>query len=706
MASNVESLKLQLTSGKSIEDPFALLANVATLTNVVGRTPEVRDLIIRLLERSEEFSSAMPVLVSLARDHGLFPYLDVEALSLPDLIAYEMHRPAGMPGVVFHRMQGQVYRELMTGRSVVLSAPTSFGKSLIVDALIASGNYKNVAIIVPTIALIDETRRRLSRFKGFKIITHPGQGLSDRNLFVLTQERFLALDAVPDLDLFFVDEFYKLDSDDPRAELLNRAVYVLMKTGAQFYFAAPTIDGLAGALPKEVTATFIRTEYATVAADIVQVHGKNDEERRVHILRILKEVDGPTLIYCQSPSRVRMVAGWLLEDCASAHVFGPGMASSATWISREYNENWTLPKALRLGIGMHHGRLPRWMAQHIVEGFNAEKLGVLICTNTLIEGVNTRAKNVIILDRNIAKRAYDYFTFANIKGRGGRMLKHFVGKIFVFHDPPARDVTTVDMPGLSQSETATDGLLLSIDDADRTAATSERLFEITGQEYLSVATMRENKGVDPQAQIDLAKHLQKMPMGAVQHLRWSTPYPKWDELSALIELMWTWIPPLGRSAHAATSARQLTYLVTAVGLRNGDSRAIVDSFIEDSNSGTTDEAIEKAMDFVRFWLDHNLPNLIRVVDRIAKEVLPKRGIAPGDFTAYAARLEAGFHAPSLLALEEYGVPVQVSEKLLRYMPPYRDLDELLENLRALDVSTATNLTEFEAEVIASARNAL
>jgi replicative superfamily II helicase len=40
--------------------------------------------------------------------------------------------------IVFHRVQAEVYARLMEGENVVLSAPTSFGKSLIIDAVVAS----------------------------------------------------------------------------------------------------------------------------------------------------------------------------------------------------------------------------------------------------------------------------------------------------------------------------------------------------------------------------------------------------------------------------------------------------------------------------------------------------------------------------------------------------------------------------------------
>ena len=45
-------------------------------------------------------------------------------------------------------------------RNIAVSAPTSFGKSFVIDAFIKIRKPKNVIIIVPTIALTDETRRR------------------------------------------------------------------------------------------------------------------------------------------------------------------------------------------------------------------------------------------------------------------------------------------------------------------------------------------------------------------------------------------------------------------------------------------------------------------------------------------------------------------------------------------------------------------
>ena len=134
------------------------------------------------------------MLDALIREHGLFPYLDdPESLGMADRLAYEVHRPLGIDDIVFHAKQAEVYRLLADGRNVVLSAPTSFGKSLVIDGILATGRYRTAVLIVPTIALIDETRRRLTRrFRGqYKIVTHPSQPPGERTVYVLTQERFL-----------------------------------------------------------------------------------------------------------------------------------------------------------------------------------------------------------------------------------------------------------------------------------------------------------------------------------------------------------------------------------------------------------------------------------------------------------------------------------------------------------------------------------
>jgi hypothetical protein len=75
-------------------------------------------------------------------------------------------------------------------------------------------------------------------------------------------------------------------------------------------------------------------------------------------------------------------------------------------------------------------RLPRAIASHTIRLFNELKLPVLFCTSTLIEGVNTAAKTVLIYDKAINRANYDFFTYSNIRGRAGRLGQHHVGQVY------------------------------------------------------------------------------------------------------------------------------------------------------------------------------------------------------------------------------------------------------------------------------------
>jgi ATP-dependent helicase YprA (DUF1998 family) len=159
---------------------FTIAKEISRLCHDEDTLSEGREMVIRALDNYEEFHVLNGALDALAGQVGLFPYANPKKLNIAGQLAYEFHRPLDMElddrDIVFHREQGEVYRGLMDGQSYILSAPTSFGKSLIIDALLASGKFNNIVIIVPTIALIDETRRRLSRFRDrYKVITHPSQ---------------------------------------------------------------------------------------------------------------------------------------------------------------------------------------------------------------------------------------------------------------------------------------------------------------------------------------------------------------------------------------------------------------------------------------------------------------------------------------------------------------------------------------------------
>lgn len=266
MPLSLERLRKEIVDARTTEstDWFSLLRDVSSFLNATrGSADEAKgqELVIRLLDAGHLLGQYDSILDAFVREAGLFPYLRPDRLGLSDAIAYEAHRPATGSDTVFHRVQGQVFQLLMSGQSVVLSAPTSFGKSLIVDAVVASRRFHNIVIVVPTLALLDETRRRLARFGPlYRVITHSSQKPGERNIFVHTQERVIENENIKNTDFFVIDEFYKLNPSDEseRAQTLNLAFYKLSKQAKQFYMLGPNIQGIPRRFPTDSVASSSR----------------------------------------------------------------------------------------------------------------------------------------------------------------------------------------------------------------------------------------------------------------------------------------------------------------------------------------------------------------------------------------------------------------------------------------------------------------
>ena len=92
---------------------------------------------------------------------------------------------------------------------------------------------------------------------------------------------------------------------------------------------------------------------------------------------------------------------------------------------------WIVSKALKKGIGIHHGSVPKYIQQEIISLFNQNILKILICTTTITEGVNTTAKNVIVLSGKKGRKDLKKFDAQNIEGRAGRFMQHYQGRVFI-----------------------------------------------------------------------------------------------------------------------------------------------------------------------------------------------------------------------------------------------------------------------------------
>ena len=685
---------------------FNLLRSIARVVSADDDSDLAREFVLRALDHREAFGNLDVVLDGLARTVGLYPYVDVESLGFRDTIAYEYHRPLEMQeGLVFHREQAHIYRRLLSGDSVILSAPTSFGKSKIIDAMIALKRFHNIAVIVPTLALIDETRRRLAGFSDrYKIVTHLSQSPGERNVFVLTAERAVAFAKLPKIDFFVIDEFYKIGAqgeDDTRTVALNQAFYRLLKGRGQFYLLGPNIKEIPNGLESAFRCVFYPTTYSTVVAEQIDVRGKDDPTAR--LLTVAKGLEEPTLIFCSSPTKVNTIARAFLDAGIGLDV--PALRPCAEWAGSHYHPDWVFAKALPRGIGIHHGKLPRSLAQYVVRAFNDGRLRFLICTSTLIEGVNTKAKNVIIFDNTIARQKIDYFTFNNIKGRSGRMFQHFIGRVYVFDDPPEPTLPFVDFPVFTQPPTAPESLLIQLSDDDLSQRSKERLKRYSEQNTLPIEVLRSNASIEPADQIALAEAISRIASRAWPSLAWKA-FPNWEQLRFVCELIWTHFVKR-RTKNGVFSGKQLAFKASDLYREKTSSSRRVRNELSARQyaAKTPDEAVERVLDFDRSWASFDLPRYLLAVSSIQAHILAKLTLPVGNYSAYAAQLENLFKSPVVAALDEYGIPTQIAEKLSPFLRTTDDLDSALARLKKIDLSTV-RLTPFEREIVTDAQNGL
>ncbi|MCY1381657.1 hypothetical protein D9M69_695910 [compost metagenome] len=75
------------------------------------------------------------------------------------------------------------------------------------------------------------------------------------------------------------------------------------------------------------------------------------------------------------------------------------------------------------------------------------------------------------------------------------------------------------------------------------------------------------------------------------------------------------------------------------------------------------------------------------------------GLDHGDFALFAEQLENLFHEPLLTALDEYGIPIQISSKLKWAILPSESLNEMLGKVRMLAPHIASfGLEQFEQDI--------
>lgn len=714
----------------SVENSFDLSKYCSFLLRHSER--EGRDIVIRIHDNWNLIpESTKPLWNDITESAGLYPYVNPKYLSKSALLRFEYHKSPFLDDVYLHEEQQQLSVELQSKRSLVVSAPTSFGKSLLIEEIIASNLYKQIVVIQPTLALLDETRKKLLKYKdSYKVVVSTSQEPDETkgNIFLFTGERVVEYDKFPPIEFFVIDEFYKLsiDRDDDRAIALNQAFHRLLKFTNKFYLLGPMIKNIPVNFKNKFELTWFPTEFATVAVDETSnmVDSKlkakdKKEQKKLNLFNFLITQKEQTIIYCSAPNKATNLSLEFLSFLIKNQIVvdNPYVSENndiVEWIEESLNKKWSLNDALKYGIAFHHGALPRHLGSTVVDYFNNGSVRWLFCTSTLIEGVNTSAKNVVLFDKQKGRKPIDFFDYKNIAGRSGRMRKHFVGNVIRFEDQPEQMELFVDIPLFNQ-EAAPLEILIGLEDNEIEEKAKPRLEAFNNLPEDLKDVIRVNSGISIEAQISIVSKIESNLRYYNSQLAWTSLPKSFDNLSTVIELCWetltgpgdkTYIEGIGRLSARWLASFAFSYInLKSIG-------AVINTYINDpfwvekipNTQKRIDTATYSILHITRHWFDYKLPKWLNVVSNLQEYAFRKNNMSFGNYSFISSSIENGFLHPNIAALNEYDIPLSAVRKLEKYLNKDKTPEMNIINLNQLsnEELLSNGLLKYEIEKIRKA----
>lgn len=400
----------------------------------------------------------------------------------------------GEPDLKFFAPQKRAY-DHFEDAAFSYSAPTSLGKSFMmrtfIKSQVLSGAKKNFAIVVPTKALINETRSSLIHdladnleAHDYRVVSAAGDIVLEGQhnfIFVVTPERLLyLLISKPGLalDYLFIDEAQKLSGKNSRAPFYYQLVNVLLarQNPPRIVFASPNIPNpdvyLKMIMEAEQGAASLATEYSPVTqfkffidltGNFVAIY--NERTQSLIQLADLASLEGTgrplteiinriersgrvnnnnqTLIFYGAKTQTINNAVDYAKNLPALH--DPELEALAKDIERDVHADYYLAGLVRRGVGYHIGYLPSPIRMRLEEMFRENKLYALFCTSTLLEGVNLPADNLVITGRKIGLANMTTVELKNLVGRVGRIRFNLYGNVFFVSG-------VSDMPEVTQEQ--------------------------------------------------------------------------------------------------------------------------------------------------------------------------------------------------------------------------------------------------------------
>ena len=415
--------------------------------------------------------------VSIYTKMGLFPSIDIlkhnydSNISVPkDIYLLETYKKElqydKSLNICYTDKQFEVVKEIQKKNNFSLSAPTSFGKTMIIsnfiNKVIQTKRNCSICILVPTNALLKEISTTMkTRYESdkVKVLIYPDIKEKDKHfenlIFVFTPERLVSYYANNslDIDYLFVDEAQKMiKPNDERSPVFYNAISYASYRGTKLFFLSPNIEN-----PEVFLSLSDRDESSVKKiSDKLVIQNRylfDFGTRRVQYLNYLNEIideellqDGitslseaikhtyksylkgtSTIVYFSSKAKMSEVLLDYLDDEDKTE--DEEILNLIKVVKETVHEKYYLVKALEHGVAYHYGQMPKVIREKIEDLFRRKVIKLIFTTSTLLEGVNIQAKNIILTSDNNGLSDLTEEDFLNLIGRAGRFRSELYGNV-------------------------------------------------------------------------------------------------------------------------------------------------------------------------------------------------------------------------------------------------------------------------------------
>lgn len=313
----------------------------------------------------------------------------------------------------------------------------------------------------------------------------------------------------------------------------------------------------------------------------------------------------------------------------------------------------------------------------MVKEFNAGNIGVLVCTSSLIKGASTAAQSVMIFDKANPSK-YDFFDFATTSTLvAPAAQKRYVGKVFLFDQPPVGRETDQGFASLEDLGDPLDEVVVDLSSGRNPDPAVER------GESLPVGHVRRFSALPAEAiaavqkQVELAQTDGALPI-------WSG-YPSYHDMLAVNEILCNALDP--REHFGVASAQRLTHCMQQ--LRN--CRTMKEFFAWYGSDAPDDHGYDQVFLFLRAC-ESNLALYYELTQTLLNTVCHFRL----DFSPFVSQMKTLFRPDPIITLEERGIPFQIAEKCYS---PYDSADDLVARIKAAARSRTDVFNSFEQDWI-------